>query len=89
MVNVDMSVPIFVARETKRSSVARHRALERSLMSSFVIISVALVGIADVEETTECTVALEEFRAIIILDGILVTGSKARNEPFQFRSIIV
>lgn len=58
MVNIDMSVPILVAYETERSSITGYRALKRSLVSLSMIISVACVVIADVEETTECAITL-------------------------------
>lgn len=40
MVNIDMPFPVLVAYKTERSSVAGYRALERSLVSLSVIISV-------------------------------------------------
>jgi hypothetical protein len=60
MVDIDMSVPILVAYETKRSSIAGRRASKRPLVSPPVIMSVAFVVIADIEETTKCAIALEE-----------------------------
>lgn len=58
MVNIDMPLPVLVAYETERSSVAGYRALKRPLVSLSVIISVYCVIVARMEETTECAITL-------------------------------